>query len=100
MDVLSTILIKKPRKTKKKLLEDFKIISPTSPLKQQIKEALDPEIELLSNQRPKIIIVEEKPLKAKTRKSKPSSPKEKVKKVTKKKAPSSPKHSSPKHSSP
>jgi NAD-dependent DNA ligase len=91
MDVLSEILIKKPRKTKKKLLEDFKIISPSSPLKQQIKEALKPEIELLSNQRPKIIIVEEKPLKAKTRKSKPSSPKapspkEKPKKVTKRKA--------------
>jgi len=105
MDVLSTILIKKPRKTKKKLLEDFKIISPTSPLKQQIKEALKPEIELLSNQRPKIIIVEEKPLKAKTRKSKPTSPKapspkEKPKKVTKKKAASSPKPLSPKPSSP
>jgi NAD-dependent DNA ligase len=104
MDVLSAITntIKKTRKTKKKILEDFKIISPTSPLKQQIKEALKPEIELLSNQRPKIIIVEEKPLKAKTRKSKPSkasSPKEKVKKVTKKKVPS-PKVPSPKVPSP
>ena len=49
MDVLSVIsnkLIKKPRKTKKKL-EDFKIISPTSPLKQQIKEALKSEIDFL-----------------------------------------------------
>jgi len=69
MDVLSEILIKKPRKTKKKL-EDFKIISPTSPLKQQIKEALKPEIDFLSNQTPKIIIVD-KPSKTK----KASSPK-------------------------
>ena len=52
------IKIKKPRKTKKKLLSDFKIISPTSPLKQQIREALNTDIELLSNQKPKIIIMD------------------------------------------
>ena len=41
MDALSAISnIKKPRKTKKKLLEDFKIISPSSPLRQQIKDML------------------------------------------------------------
>ena len=85
MDILSAInnsVIKKPRKTKKKL-EDFKIISPTSPLKYQIKEALKPEIDLLSNQSPKIIIVDKE---VKTRKIKSKALKEeKPKKVTKKK---------------
>ena len=99
MDILSAInnsVIKKPRKTKKKL-EDFKIISPTSPLKYQIKEALKPEIELLSNQSPKIIIVDKE---VKTRKIKSKALKEdKPKKVTKKKA-SSPKVPSPKTKSP
>lgn len=98
MDALSEILIKKPRKTKKKMLEDFKIISPTSPLRQQIREALKPEIELLSNQRPKIIIMEdshkpkaEKPKAEKSKAEKPLKPlKPKTKKATKKPASKSP----------
>ena len=65
------IKIKKPRKTKKKLLSDFKIISPTSPLKQQIREALNTDIELLSNQKPKIIIMDESVKKRRTKKVKP-----------------------------
>jgi len=60
MDALSAISnIKKPRKTKKKLLGDFKIISPSSPLRHQIKEMLKGEVELLENQKPKIIIMDE-----------------------------------------
>jgi DNA ligase (NAD+) len=100
MDVLSVIsntVIKKPRKTKKKL-EDFKIISPTSPLKQQIKEALKPEIDFLSNQSPKIIIMDKSSSPKKATKKKAPSPNA-PKKVTKKKAPS-PKVPSPKVPSP
>ena len=85
MDALSKIsnaVIKKPRKTKKKMLDDFKIISPTSPLRQQIREALKPEIELLSNQRPKIIIMEDS--------SKPNVKKTKTKKTEKKASSKSP----------
>ena len=95
MDALSKIsnaVIKKPRKTKKKMLEDFKIISPTSPLRQQIREALKPEIELLSNQRPKIIIMEDS-FKPKPKAEKPLKPK--TKKATKKPASKSPKSKSP-----
>ena len=76
---ISNTVVKKPRKTKKKMLEDFKVISPTSPLRQQIKEALKPEIELLSNQRPKIIIMEDS--------SKVLKPKAKTKKVKAAKSP-------------
>jgi NAD-dependent DNA ligase len=64
------VKIKKPRKTKKKLLSDFKIISPTSPLKQQIREAIKTDIELLSNQKPKIIIMDESVKKRQTKKAK------------------------------
>ena len=69
---ISNIIVKKTRKTKKKMLEDFKVISPTSPLRHQIREALKPEIELLSNQRPKIIIMENssKPKAEKAKKTK------------------------------
>ena len=109
MDALSAISnIKKPRKTKKKLLEDFKIISPSSPLRQQIKDMLKGEVELLENQKPKIIIMDESVKKQKkTRKVKhkeksvtPSppkltlSPKQKTKKVPKVPSPK-PKASSP-----
>jgi hypothetical protein len=69
------------------MLEDFKIISPTSPLRQQIREALKPEIELLSNQRPKIIIMEDS-FKPKPKAEKPLKPK--TKKATKKPASKSP----------
>jgi NAD-dependent DNA ligase len=68
------VKIKKPRKTKKKLLSDFKIISPTSPLKQQIREAIKTDIELLSNQKPKIIIMDESVKKRRTKKAKSPSP--------------------------
>ena len=60
MDILlANSNVKKPRKTKKKLLEDFKVISPSSPLRHQIKEMLKGEVELLENQKPKIIIMDE-----------------------------------------
>lgn len=88
MDVLIGDKIKPPRKSRKKMLENFKIISPDSQLKQQIKEAIKDEIKL-DNKTPKIIIIEESVKPKQSRKSKPKveliieekieSPKHKVK---------------------
>ena len=43
-------------------LSGFKIISPDSPLRKQIENAIKPNVKLTKKQRPKIILVEEEPV--------------------------------------